>query len=196
MYLQYSRPFIYHLFPNVWKASYTISTSVFVDVPYYCHRARISSSFVLHRHLAVILILWRRDRNRMDSCRVGTVDVPESPISSGLRAPWQQQRCDSLQCYEEWWDSVPQSVATCFTQSLKTFLRNTSIVIRELCCDFVNMVLGRSHHQTSVNWESTPAAGCTNSPNSPCSYRQSWQLSNSPSSWDSSVSSTLYPSFA
>ena len=25
---------IYHLFPNVWKASYTISMSIFVDVPY------------------------------------------------------------------------------------------------------------------------------------------------------------------
>ena len=25
---------IYHLFPNVWKASYTICASIFVDVPY------------------------------------------------------------------------------------------------------------------------------------------------------------------
>ena len=32
-------PIIYHLLPNVWKASYTISASIFVDVPYrpvYC----------------------------------------------------------------------------------------------------------------------------------------------------------------
>ena len=35
MYLQYSHPLIYHLLPNVWKASYTISTSTFVDVPHW-----------------------------------------------------------------------------------------------------------------------------------------------------------------
>ena len=36
MYLQYSlRPLIYNRLPNVWKASYTISASVFVDVPYW-----------------------------------------------------------------------------------------------------------------------------------------------------------------
>ena len=29
------RPRIYHLLPNVWKASYTISASIFVDVPYW-----------------------------------------------------------------------------------------------------------------------------------------------------------------
>ena len=34
MYLQHSRPLICHLLPNVWKASYTISGSIFVDVPY------------------------------------------------------------------------------------------------------------------------------------------------------------------
>ena len=28
-------PPIYHLLPNVWKASYTISPSIFVDVPYW-----------------------------------------------------------------------------------------------------------------------------------------------------------------
>ena len=28
-------PVIYHLLPNVWKASYTISISIFVDVPYW-----------------------------------------------------------------------------------------------------------------------------------------------------------------
>ena len=35
MYLQCSHPLIYHLLPNVWKASYTISASIFVDVPYW-----------------------------------------------------------------------------------------------------------------------------------------------------------------
>ena len=37
MYLQYRRLLIYHLLPNVWKASYTISASIFVDVPYWLH---------------------------------------------------------------------------------------------------------------------------------------------------------------
>ena len=27
-------PLIYHLLPSVWKASYTISATIFVDVPY------------------------------------------------------------------------------------------------------------------------------------------------------------------
>ena len=35
MYLQYSHPLIYHLLSNVWKAQYTISTSIFVHVPYW-----------------------------------------------------------------------------------------------------------------------------------------------------------------
>ena len=35
MYLHYSHPLIYHLLPNVWKVSYTISASIFVDVPYW-----------------------------------------------------------------------------------------------------------------------------------------------------------------
>ena len=52
---------------------------------------------------------WQRNRIRMDSYRVSTIDVPESPISSGARGPW-QQRCDSLHCHEECWSSVPSSV--------------------------------------------------------------------------------------
>ena len=35
MYLQYNRPLIYHLLPNIWKASYTIGASIFVDIPYW-----------------------------------------------------------------------------------------------------------------------------------------------------------------
>ena len=35
MYLHYSHPLIYHILPNVWKASNTISTSIFVDAPYW-----------------------------------------------------------------------------------------------------------------------------------------------------------------
>ena len=44
MYLQYSRPLIYHFLPNIWKASYTISGWIFVEVPYW----RISSPLVLY----------------------------------------------------------------------------------------------------------------------------------------------------
>ena len=35
MYLRYSRPLIHHPLPNVCKTSYTISASIFVDVPYW-----------------------------------------------------------------------------------------------------------------------------------------------------------------
>ena len=65
--------------------------------------ARRNSSLVLYRSLAVVLSLWRRDRNRLDSYRVSTVDAPEYPIASGARGP-RQQLCDSLNCHEESWD--------------------------------------------------------------------------------------------
>ena len=42
--------------------------------------------------LTVVLTHWRRDRNRLDSYRVSRENVPESPIYSGVRGPWQQQR--------------------------------------------------------------------------------------------------------
>ena len=72
--------------------------------------ARISLFLVLYRVPAVALSLCGRVRNRMDSYRVSIVDVPESPISSGARGPWQLQMCDSLHCHEEWWCSIPPSV--------------------------------------------------------------------------------------
>ena len=101
---------IYHLLPNVWKASYTISASIYVGVPYL--RPYSTDKFIScwTGSLAVVLSLWRRDGNRMDWYRVSTVDVPESLITSGTRGPWQQQRCDSLHCHEEWWGSVPLNV--------------------------------------------------------------------------------------
>ena len=49
VYLQYSRLLIYHVLPNVWKASYTINTSIFVEVPYWPPIALISSSLVSYR---------------------------------------------------------------------------------------------------------------------------------------------------
>ena len=54
--------------------------------------------------------VWDRICNRMESYQVSTVDVTESPIASGARGPWQQQRCDSLHCPDERWGSVPPSV--------------------------------------------------------------------------------------
>ena len=61
--------------------------------------------------LAVVLSLCRRDRNRMYSYRVSTVDVPEYPIASGARGQW-QQRCDTLQCHEECRGSAPPRLRT------------------------------------------------------------------------------------
>ena len=68
---------------------------------------RISSSLVLYRVPRSGSSLWRRDRNCMDSYQVTTVDVPESPIASGARGQWEQQRRDSLHCHEEWLCSIP-----------------------------------------------------------------------------------------
>ena len=87
-----------------------------------CPIVRISPSLVLHPVPRSVLSHWRRDRNRIGSYVVNTVDVPESLIASGARGPWQQQLYDTLRCHEEWWGSVSPSVATCFTQFLKTFL--------------------------------------------------------------------------
>ena len=64
--------------------------------------ARISSFLVLYFVPRMVVSLCRRDHNCMDSYRVSTVDVPESPIASGPRGLW-QQGCDSLHCHEECW---------------------------------------------------------------------------------------------
>ena len=77
--------------------------------------ARITSTLELY--LAVVLSLWRRYYTPMDSCRVSTVNVQESPIVSGTRGLL-QQRCDSLHCLEKWWGSVPPSVVV-FSQVLR-----------------------------------------------------------------------------
>ena len=57
--------------------------------------------WILIRIYIRIVISWTH--------RVSTVDVPQSPIATGARGPWQQQRCDSLNCNEEWWGSAPPS---------------------------------------------------------------------------------------
>ena len=94
-------PLVYHLLSNVWKAPYTNSASLFVDAPYsppYCTDKFFSC--VVPDPLQGFFSLWRRDRNHMDSYRVSTEDVPDSPIASGARGPWQQW-CDSFHCREE-----------------------------------------------------------------------------------------------
>ena len=110
MCLQYSRPLIYHLLPNIWKASYTYSASIFVDVPnwlpystdqFISYVAPCPSQWFFHCGEEIV-IAWTNNR-------VSTVDVPESPIASGARGPWQQQ-CDSLHLHEVWWGSVLPSV--------------------------------------------------------------------------------------
>ena len=46
--------------------------------------------------LAVVLSLWQSDCNRMDSYRVSTVDVPESPLSALQEV--RDSRCDVTPC--------------------------------------------------------------------------------------------------
>ena len=65
MYLQYSHPLIYHLLPNVWKASYrpTISTSIFVYVPYWPPYSKDKFiSCVLPGPSQWFFQFWRRNR--------------------------------------------------------------------------------------------------------------------------------------
>ena len=64
--------------------------------------------------LVVVLSLWRRDRNRMDSYRVSTVDIPESSIASDARALWQQQSCVSSALSWRMWGFTPSSVVVFF----------------------------------------------------------------------------------
>ena len=109
--------------------------------------ARISSPLVLYRVFALVLSLWRSDRNRMDSYRLSMVDVPEYPIASGTKGPWQQQRCDSLHCYEEWLGSVPTSDShSPWKHSSILRPHATSILIQECCSSFINMALARTHY--------------------------------------------------
>ena len=59
--LKYTCHIIYHLLPNVWKALYTISPSIFVDVP--CWTPNSTDNFV--SCVVPVLSLWRRDRNHI-----------------------------------------------------------------------------------------------------------------------------------
>ena len=94
MYLKYSRfPLIYHLLPNVWKASCFISASLFLDVPYWpLYSMDKFISCVIPGPSQWFFHFVRSYRNCMDSYHVKMVNVLESPVASGARCPWQQQR--------------------------------------------------------------------------------------------------------
>ena len=125
---------IIHLMPNVWKGSYTISASTYVNVPYWPPYSMDKFIFCVLFGPVVVLSLWRSDHNRMNAYQVSIVDVPESPIVSCARGPWQQQRCDSLHCFEEWWGSLPPSaLRSPWKYSCVLRPRATSILIQEHC---------------------------------------------------------------
>ena len=151
MYLQYGRPPIYHLLPNVWKVSYTISTPIFVDVPYLPPYSTDSDVPDPSQPS-----LWRGDRNRMYSYRVSTADVPESPIASDARG---------LVRRLSWTASLPPRNALTHRASVRYGKaasphvsrspwkhscvlrpRATSILVQERCSSSVNMVLELSHY--------------------------------------------------
>ena len=121
---QYSHPLIYYIFPNVWKALYTISASIFVDVPYW---PPYSTDKLIS---CVVPGPPQRFFHFGEEIVIAWTHLEWVPwmfhTASGARGPWQLQPCDSLHCHEEWWDSVTSSVANCFTQSLKTFLCTTT----------------------------------------------------------------------
>ena len=97
MYLQYSPPLIYHLLLNVWTP-YTISASIFVDVPDWPLISCVvpgPSQWLFHFRKEIV-IAWTR---------IGSVRW----MFQNLPLPW-QQKCDSLNWLEEWWGSVPWSV--------------------------------------------------------------------------------------
>ena len=84
MYLQYSRPRIYHIF-QMFGRRRTPSVRRFC----WCSILTALQHGIVHvlyctRFLAVVLWLWRRDRNCMNSYRVRTVDVPQPPIAGGV----------------------------------------------------------------------------------------------------------------
>ena len=116
MCLQYSRPLISHLLPNDWKASYSISASIFIDVPYWS--PYITDKFIscvvpgpsqwFFHFGEEIIISWTH---------IGRVwwMFQESPIASGARDPWHQQRFYSIDCHEGWRGSIPSAVVFSWT---------------------------------------------------------------------------------
>ena len=108
--------------PNVWKASYTISASILVDVPYWppYSTAKFLSCVVpgpsqwFFHFGEEIVIAWTH---------IGWVQWMFQNLSlpAVQEFPWQQQWCDSLHCHEEWWGYVSPSVVVfseCWTMVL------------------------------------------------------------------------------
>ena len=115
----------------------------------------ISSSLVLYRVLTVVISFRRRDRNRKDSYRVSTVDVPQSPIASGARGLWHQKRCDSLHCHKEWWGSIPPIVVFSPERWKKGVLQERALVgsVYHLLCRYstvlyypINVIRHNEYH--------------------------------------------------
>ena len=133
MYLQYSRSLIYHVLQNIRKASYTISVSIFVDIQYWSpYSTDTFFSCVVPAPLQWFFHFGEDIVNAWTPYRVSTVDVPESPIASSTRGPWQQQ-CDYLHCHEEWWSSVPPSTSRSpWKHSCVLRLRVISILTRNV----------------------------------------------------------------
>ena len=92
-------------------------------------------------------------------------------------------RCESLHCHVEWRVCIAASPHASYSSWKYPYvLRHcaSSILIQERCSSFVDMVKGArtipmkvNVLHTAVDWQSTVAAGCTNSSNSPRSYPQS-----------------------
>ena len=126
----------------------------------------------------------------MDSYRVCTVDVLESPIASGARGPW-QQRCGALHCHEEWCGCVTLN-ASRSPRKHSCVLRShaTSILIQERCSTYflkhglgaLALSLWKSSFNTlhQIDRVLSPLAALTHL-TSPCLFSESWQLSNTPS---------------
>ena len=151
MYLQYSLLPYLSLFAKCLKVPYTISVSMFVDNPYWppystdklisCVLSHTSQWFF---HFGEeIIIAW--------TYGVSTVDVPESPIASGARGQWLQQRCESFHYYGGCWGSLPPTASRSpWKHSCVLWPRTTSILIQEHCSCFVNIVLGPTHYPYKV----------------------------------------------
>ena len=106
-------PHVYHLLPNLWKASYTISASTSVDLQQWQPNStnnRLScvlmypSQWFFHFGEKIIITwthiqwVWRL--------------LPVSPITSGEGDPWQRWQYEPLHCHEGWRDSLPTSAVT------------------------------------------------------------------------------------
>ena len=198
-----SSPFIYPRLPNVWKASYTISASIFVDVPYWRPIAWVSSSLVLYRvprqwffHFGEEIVIARTQIGR---ARWMFQNLPLSAAqevrdsSSGITPCIVLKNVGVL--YHHVLHGVPKNILCTTTSCHFNFDPGTLLEFCKHCLMACTIPMKVNVLHTAVDWQSTVTAGCTSSSNSPCSCPQSWQLSNWPSSSDSSVVITFYLTF-